>query len=1050
MEMRRRAYRTGAGTRMRTWAALCLCAIIALGALTGCNARKKNTAAARQYTAFITRYNIHYNGDKHYRETLADMERDYEDDYSQLLYQHPAEARQNPKAPQPQGDFTRSIEKAQKSIQLRSITRKPPKKPGRRNDPKYQEWMKREEYNPFLHNDWLMMGRSQYMNGDFLGAASTFFYSSRHFFWLPKTVTEARLWEARSYLAMDWLYEAESILERIKPTEDLVTNNLRNLYNLDYAALFIKRDSIDRAIPFMEQAVKYARGNQKTRLQFLLGQLYERTGDKAMAYKCFERAAGASSASYRTKFNARIKQSEVYTGTNIQPEVKALRRMARYDRNKEYLDQIYYAIGNLYLSRGDTLQAIDNYKTAVEKSTRSGIDKALAQITLGALYYDRREYELAQPCYSEAVPLLPDNYPDLARLKKRSDVLDELAVYSQNVNLQDSLLRLAAMDSTQRMAVIDKIIKDLKKKEKEEAEAARREEYLAEQAAAGNGLQQGDNNAPQQFNINTDDSWYFYNTAARNAGRTEFQRRWGSRKLEDNWRRRNKAAFAMGDFDAGGDESDESEQSDMSDKSDESGESDKEGKDDSEPDKTADPHYPEYYLNQIPFTAEQKATANEVIQDGLYNMGVILKDKMEDFPAAEDAFDRLLRDYPDNVYRLDVYYNLYLMYVRQDDMARAERYRQLILSDFADSQYGIALRNPDYIESLRNMERDQQTLYEQAYTAYMDNDNAAVHAIYDDVAERYPLSKLMPKFMFLQALAYVTDRKPEEFNATLRTLLERYPDTDLTPYASAWLKGMAQGRQLAQGTGGNMRGMLWDISLGDSTSVATDSIPFTLNPTDRQLLVFVYPTDKVSTNGLLYEIARHNFNSFVVKDFDLEAMNFGRLGMIAVKDFENLDELNHYRRVMAQSSTFKLPAGVRPVVISRPNFDALLHSGGTLEDYFRFLDEQNYQDAQSDLLPYVEPLSDAEAAAEQQAEQSEQSDKPDKSDEPVEPTAPDQPTAPAEPAKPVQPAPAPAAKPATKPAVQPAPPPQTPQPAIINPDEPDYDPGSEGDDPLFD
>jgi hypothetical protein len=184
---------------------------------------------------------------------------------------------------------------------------------------------------------------------------------------------------------------------------------------------------------------------------------------------------------------------------------------------------------------------------------------------------------------------------------------------------------------------------------------------------------------------------------------------------------------------------------------------------------------------------------------------------------------------------------------------------------------------------------------------------------------------------------------------------------------------MAQGRELkADASGKNMRGMIWDIKFSnDSTVTAADSINFALNPTDRQLLVFVFPTDKVSSNELLYSIARHNFRSFVVKDFDLEQMNFGRLGMILVKDFENLDELNHYRRVMAASTDFKLPAGVRPVVISVPNFDALLHSGGTLDDYFRFLEAQNYKDAQAGILPYteIETLDEADEAAAERAAQ---------------------------------------------------------------------------------
>ena len=162
--------------------------------------------------------------------------------------------------------------------------------------------------------------------------------------------------------------------------------------------------------------------------------------------------------------------------------------MVKYDRNKDYLDQIYYAIGNLYLSRQDTTHAIENYVLAAEKSTRNGIEKAISQLTLGAIYFKQGRYDLAQPCYAEAVPLIGEDYAGYDSLKKRSDVLDELAVYAQNVELQDSLLRLSAMTPDEQKAVAEKLIAELKKQEEEAAEEARREEYLAQQAAQGSML----------------------------------------------------------------------------------------------------------------------------------------------------------------------------------------------------------------------------------------------------------------------------------------------------------------------------------------------------------------------------------------------------------------------------------------------------------------------------------------------------------------------------------------------------------------------------------
>lgn len=937
--------------------ALILLAALAAALLLGACSPNKNNAATRRYQEFITRYNVHYNGDVHMKETLAQMESSYQDDYSRRLYMHPVEARAESSAPQPTGNFDRSIEKAQKAIQIRSIKKRPARKSGRSSDPAYKEWMKREEYNPFLHNSWLMLGKGQYYNGDFLGAASTFFYISRHFKWLPATVTEAKLMQALSYIAMGWQYEAEMILTRIK-SDELTAKKLRELYNFAYADFYLHADDYEAAVPYLELAAGEAGGAQRTRLNFLLGQCYARLDRRADAYRAFGAAGSSSSTDYRTKFNARIKQSEVYTGSDIEPEVRALRRMTRYDRNKEYLDQVYYAIGNLYLSRADTAHAIENYILANEKSTRNGVDKAMNQIILGKLYFEQGNYELAQPCYSEAIPQLPTSYPDYNALKRRADVLDELAVYSGNVNLQDSLLRLAAMTPEARMEVIEKIIEDLKKREREEAEAAAREEYLANQAAQGGGLQ--DDNT-QSFTINTDNSWYFYNTATRNAGKTEFQRRWGSRKLEDNWRRRNKNTFSVDDFnDTGSSDDDDDDESAANDSVPEQSPEDAEAAE-----RSRDPHYPEYYLAQIPQTEQDIANSHEIIQEGLYNMGVILKDKLEDFGAARTEFGRLLNDYPDNVYRLDTYYNLYLMYMRQERRDEAETYRLMIVGDFPDSPYGRAMTDPDYLEKLRGADERAEALYEQTYEAYLDNRNGEVHRAYERMIADMPMSKIMPKFMFLHALAYVTENRSEDFNAVLREMLERYPDTDLTPVASAWLRGMARGRQLNTAAE-NMRGMIWDLRLSnDSTATAAEGpAEFELNPESRQLLVLTYPTDMIDGRLLLYEVARHNFRSFVVRDFDLEPMNFGRLGLLVIKGFDNMAQINHYLRVMADSEGFELPAGTRPVVISEADFQTLITQGRSFEEYFRYREERNYIDAQTDLVPIadVETLEEADAA----------------------------------------------------------------------------------------
>lgn len=934
---------------------------------------KKNTPVSRQWQAFNTRYNVYFNGKTHYDEQLKAMEAAYQDDYTRTMLIHPAEARADQKRPQPSGDFKRTIEKMQKSIQLHSIKKKPAKKG---SSPKEKAFRARDEFNPFLHNSWLTMGKAQYFNGDFSGSAATFFYISKHFKWLPDVITEARLWMALSYCALDWTYEAENAMHIVKE-KDLTNKNLKNLYSLAWGDYYVRTNQYEKAVPFLANAVKYAHGSQKNRLWFLLGQLYSNLGQKRKAYEAYKKAGSGVSTDYRAKFNARIKRSEVFEGSNIKGEVRSLKSMTRYARNSEFLDQIYYAIGNLYLSRGDTAQALENYKTAVEKSTRNGIDKALAQLALGNLYFNQGEYVKAQPCYAEAVPQLPETYPDYKMLKRRSDVLDELALYAGNVELQDSLLTLSKMTPEEQRKVAERLARELIEKEKKEAEEAKRAEYLAEQEGKGQDNIKKDEGSTNTFMMNSDKSWYFYNAMTKNQGKNEFQRRWGARKLEDDWRRRNKTTFSLNDDE----EEDYGDDESLANDSTLTPEQQEENR--KKLDAENDPHQPEYYLKQIPKTEEEINTANDVIQEGLYNMGVILKDKLEDYSAARREFNRLLERYPDNIYRLDVYYNMYLMAVRRGEKAEAERWRQLILTEFPDSPYGKAMQDPSYFDNLRRMNEVQEDMYQRAYDAYLADNNATVHSLTAQMERDYPLSKILPKFIFIDALSYLTEDNTEKFKEQLTSLLERYPDTDMTDMAGGIMKGLRAGRTPHAGLS-NSRGMIWTMRLSnDSVPVGADGQPanFERDPNAPQYLVLAFPRDSVSANQLLYDVARFNFSSFVVRDFDLEPMSFGNVGLLIVKGFGNLRQLEHYRSVMVEKG-FELHEGVRPIMISKNNFELLLREGRSFEEYFRFEEDKSVEQTEQQILD---------------AEMKDEEDMPD--DEPSEAPGSDQPDPPSGPAE---------------------------------------------------
>ncbi|MDR2499270.1 MAG: hypothetical protein LBD28_07505, partial [Tannerellaceae bacterium] len=250
-------------------------AFVLAGLAAGCGT-SKNTKAHRAYHALNSRYNIYYNGKTSFDESLVAMEKGYKESYTEMILMHAVSALPKDK-PNTGGPFDRAIEKGNKAIKLHSIQTKPTRKPGWRNNPKLVAYYEQEEYNPFLKRCWMMVGEGQFYNGDFLQASSTFSYIARHYATDAQMVAAARIWQARCYAELDWLYEAEDILRKLD-NQGLPPSE-RTHYDAAYAAYLLKNQQFEEAIPYLESAIK-AKGSklQRTRMKYLLGQLYAEQG----------------------------------------------------------------------------------------------------------------------------------------------------------------------------------------------------------------------------------------------------------------------------------------------------------------------------------------------------------------------------------------------------------------------------------------------------------------------------------------------------------------------------------------------------------------------------------------------------------------------------------------------------------------------------------------------------------------------------------------------------------------------------------------------------
>lgn len=900
------------------------------------------------YHAINTKYNIYFNANEAYKESLKTKQSGYQDNLSQIIAIYPSPPVEEELKQNPGGSFNVTVDKTTKAIKIHSIRTKPERDPGKRKNQEYQAWLKQQEFNPFLKNAWLLLGKAEFQNEDYLQAVSTLLYVTRLYKGDNDVVAEARIWIAKAYTAMGWYYEAEDIFHKIKLAGG-VPDNLTAEYNKVYADFLIKRKEYEKAIPFLEQAIKDESDSfQRTRMRYLLGQLYAYTKDQEKAYRAFESVIGLNTP-YLFSFNAKMQQASFVNSSNKQEVLSLLNKMSKDPKNKEYLDQVHYAIGNIYLNNQDTVKAVAEYEKAVKASIRNGYDKALNLIALGDIYFAQQKYAKAQPNYSEALASLNKKHEAYPRVNLRSEVLDELVVHIEAIHLQDSLQYLAQKPYDEQLLVVNKIIADLKKKDEEERREQQRLNRENNSQSSQNPntplFEQTSPNIPSGPAIlgGNSTSFYFYNPQLVNQGKVAFQRKWGNRKLEDNWRRRNKRVTT---FDEGNMQEEEEKKPDDPN-------APKDPKDETQNQTIVQDIYsPEFYLQQIPLTPEAITASNEIIENAYFNLGKIYKDKLEDYNLAIDAFTTNLSRFPDGPNREEIYYQLFLIYLRLGNREMTELYRRYLLNSFPKSSYAAALADPNYEWNLRNMHQLEGNLYQQTYEAYLAGNIKTVRTNFQSMTEKYPLSVLIPKFMFLNALTYAQTNDPEEFKTHLRALIETYPNADVTPLASDMLKGILSGKSLSSDSS-PARGMIWDIRFGTGENPEEIAgVDFIADPEAEYMLLFIYKSQTIDKNQLIYDVASYNFSNFIYQTFDLSFTEANSLEMLQVKGFNSLDEIEFYidKAFDKKSLMDELDPSIIPLPISTDNFVALMN-GKSLNEYFLFF-EKNYTKEMVKLIMY--------------------------------------------------------------------------------------------------
>lgn len=912
---------------------------IILLAVTACSTQK-NTSGSRFWHAFNAKYNTYFNGAQAYIDGSLEKENGNKDNFTEMLPLYTVGNKNSRELGK--GNFDRAIEKAEKAIARHSIKRRPEWTKNRKKTERDIEWLSRKEYNPFLWKAWMLMGRSQFFKGSFDEAAATFAYMSRLYKGQPAIYGKARAWLAKCYIEEDWLYDAEDVIRNMR--RDSIDWRAQKEWDYTMADYYVHTKEYAKAIPYLRKVIKHEmRRKQMAREWYLMGQLQAAVDNRVEAYNAFKHVI-RQNPPYELEFNARIAMTEVMARGHSKQMIGRLKRMAASDKNKDYLDQVYYAMGNIYLYDKDTTKAINAYEQGNKKATRSGIEKGVLLLHLGDLYWVKEKFSDAKRCYGEAIGLLDKDRPDYEQLSNRSKVLDELVPYTDAVQLQDSLQHLAKCPEEERNEAIDRVIDALKKKEKEERRSQAEQEQMQNQGDNGGGRDAFINNRNNRNNAQTvskqGSAWYFYNPMAVSQGKETFQRQWGKRENTDNWQRANKTVVAnVGSDNATPELSDE--QRDSIFKAEEKADSLDQRLDSAQ----NDPHKREYYLAQIPFTAEKMAESNRVLEDGLHHSGVIFKDKLDNLGLAEKALRRLADNYSDYENMDDVFYNLYLLYMRKGEPNVANSYIDSLKNRFPDSKWTVLLSDPNFVENSKFGVQIEDSLYAATYDAFKAGRYIEVAGNVKVSDNRFPLGANRDKFLFIGGLGKLNSGDIDGCLKDMKEVVEKFPQSRISEIAGMIVNGVHAGRRLR---GGSFDiGSFWDRRaevLNDSDSIR--NVRFTPERNIDFKVMLVYSPDSLNENKLLFEVAKFNFTHFVVRNFDIEIVDDGGMHRMQLSGFRSFDEAYQYARELARTKSVvaQMNKSTRVIVISDKNLK-LIGLQLSYNDYEKFY-EKNFSPVQ--------------------------------------------------------------------------------------------------------
>jgi len=835
--------------------------------------QEKNTIVNRGYHNMTSRYNGFFNGRLALQESHQTMKDNYQEDYTSLLPLYIEEKDEVVQPVYPKLD--RAIEKTSLVVDRHSMD------------------ISGKEYCKWIDDTWLVMGEAQFLKKEYIQAKQIFDFTKRKY---PDEETKqiSYLWLGRLHAVQGEYQRANDQYRKVSIEDGFPEKRISELYAAK-TDLYIKQDRYDDAITWLEKCIEHTRKRQvKTRRMFLLAQLYRLEGDGRKSSDLYAEVIKRN-PEYEMAFYAKINRALAYdvTAGNTEEIKEILFKMLKDEKNIEYKDQIYYALAELELKEDNEPKGIEYLKLATQKSVRNGNTKGLAYYKLGEIYFAKPNYPVAQAYYDSTISFLSQEHPDYDQILALASSLTQMMRDVEIVEREDSLQAFALLSEKEQKRIIDQRIQDVIQEERDK----KRQKEIDQMQSQAAKFQQN-----TAFNKSMNKGqWYFYNPGAVGFGASEFNRIWGKRKNEDNWRRADKTSeipLNLGDGD------------DMI-----LAEDTIEGAD--------DPKNEIYYRKSIPDTEEKLERSHALIVEALYDLAIVYKDQMKDDPKAIETFEELIARYDTSKYHISSHYQLYLMYAQNGNQAKSDFYKNLILDKYPNSEYAKVIRDPNYAQNAVKSESELAQQYEEAYAAFDQGLYRKAFTLSEAGLEGGQ-HEFTGQFMLLQALCLGSIDSEARMVSELETVAKQYGSSPVGEEARKILAYIKNGKVI-------------DSKVEEAESALSEAetesalASYTYNIGDMHNFILIVD-DSLDANRIQITVSDFNRSYFSTKGF--------KTSMIPLKNERNMivvSSVGYATKAMDYYNTFSTAS---------ESTKALIDSGGTafvisLNNYAVFFKNQS-------------------------------------------------------------------------------------------------------------